>query len=272
MHFIKILFTFPEKKNFIDIPNERSSHTVNTPRGGGIIIVLFSLYACLINNFYIPIYCLPIAIIGLIDDKYSLSNKIRYLVQLITAVIVVSYSPFYNFLSNFNYNFLLNILIWIICVITFTAIVNFTNFMDGIDGIVSGCFFIIFISLSISLNLPLLIISSSIMSFLFFNWSPAKVFLGDVGSTFLGAMLATIIFSTDNFNDFIFVFGIAFPILIDPLLCILKRFNNKENIFKHHKKHFYQRLNQVGWSHQKISSIYISSYVNNKLSLFLLWN
>ena len=118
---------------------------------------------------------------------------------------------------------------------------------------------IVFLSLSLLFDDRYLLISGALLGFLKWNWYPAKIFMGDVGSTFLGAILFFAIISTTSLDKSLAILIISAPILIDPLTCVIRRLLNSEPIFKPHKKHLYQRLNQAGWNHRHISLIYIIS-------------
>ena len=97
----------------------------------------------------------------------------------------------------------------------------------------------------------------AILGFLFWNWSPSRIFMGDSGSTFLGAIFISLIYNSNSFENALGLLLVATPILLDALFCLLRRFLNGQNIFKPHKRHLYQRLNQKGLSHSKVSSLYI---------------
>ena len=131
--------------------------------------------------------------------------------------------------------------------------------MDGIDGILSGTILTFYLFAALIISNSIWGIMGGLLGFLIWNWQPSKIFMGDVGSNFLGGTMIWIILNTNNFNDSIALLFIASPILIDPFICLIRRFIAKENIFKAHNMHLYQRLNKGGLSHQKVSSIYILS-------------
>ena len=237
---------------FADKPNKRSSHLVIKPRAGGIIFVIFSLFDFFNKNQF-GLYCLPLAIVGLLDDKYKLPSLLRYFVQTFTAIFLIFHSNFINLISQ---NYLSPILI-IFLVIGSTGIINFVNFMDGIDGLVGGCMIIIFGTSLFFYNLEIYYLLGSISGFLILNWSPSKIFMGDVGSTFLGAFFVCIIFQGNTFEQCLGLMTVSFPLMGDAFICVIRRFFFNQNIFTPHKKHLYQRLVTAGWSHSKVSSIYI---------------
>ena len=241
--------------NFLDNPNERSSHFKPIPSGGGIVFVLVICITCTLFRFWIPLYCLPLAIVGFIDDFIGLPAFLRYISQLLTVFLIIMKSDLiYNFLnlfSNFEIFFL-----FIIILIIGTAIINFINFMDGLDGFLVSNFIVILISSAIISNNTLLILIGPLSGFVFYNWQPAKVFMGDVGSTFLGAIFFGILVNTNSVNESILILFLGFPLLGDAFTCVLRRFSMGHNIFLSHKLHLYQRLNQAGISHSKISILY----------------
>ena len=142
--------------------------------------------------------------------------------------------------------------------------------MDGIDGLISGCFLVLLIFyFATNPNYQILIILSSIIAFLKWNWQPAKIFMGDCGSNFIGAFIFyLILIKNSNIINFDVIF-ILLPLYFDSSICILRRLINKENIFQAHNKHLYQRLYRNGLSHSKVSLIYIIICTLNAISLNL---
>tara|TARA_B100000886_G_C20157164_1_gene380521 strand:+ start:34 stop:561 length:528 start_codon:yes stop_codon:yes gene_type:complete len=130
--------------------------------------------------------------------------------------------------------------------------------MDGIDGLVASNMFSIFLLAFIKINgLEVLIfLVGSLTGFLLWNWSPAKVFMGDIGSTFLGAMFAGLVLQTSNLENSLGLLLVCTPLLADSLICVLLRIKVKQNPFEAHKLHLYQRLVTGGFSHKKVSLIY----------------
>jgi len=248
--FLKITLPF-FGKFFLDVPNIRSLHKKTIFRAGGIIFVLLSIIISTFRGYYLPLSCFPLAIIGLIDDKINLPSLVRYFFQFITVIYII----FYNFpLREINFISI------IFLVILGTAIINFINFMDGSDGLVAGCLSVAFLFFSINLNPEILTLTGALMGFLILNWSPAKVFMGDVGSTFLGAILFGISLESESFDGIFNILLITFPLIGDAFICVLRRYSIGQNIFTAHKLHLYQRLIESGWSHHKVALIY-SSFV-----------
>ena len=135
-----------------------------------------------------------------------------------------------------------------------TALINFYNFLDRLDGLLAGVCVVQLSFLAFYLNQP----QWWLWGFLWWNWSPAKIFMGDVGSTFLGASIAVSLLS--NSNNYIqtwSAFAVILPLVTDTVYTIIGRLLRKENIFQAHRSHLYQRLQQAGWTHQQVAMVYI---------------
>ena len=262
--FIKINLNF-FKKNVISIPNQRSLHKTPKPNGGGIIFAIITSLFGLLTKFYLPLYCLPLSILGLLDDKYNLKANIRFSFEVITVYITVyiflliSGNNFLNLIPN---NAPLNIFFIILILIFSVGIINLFNFMDGIDGLVCGSAITIFIFIILKYKLLILIpFVGSLAGFLFFNWYPSKIFMGDSGSLFIGMMYIIVLSLLPNIFEIIKVLIISFPIIGDGVTCLVRRYLANKNIFEAHKDHLYQRLLGSGMKHSTVSLIYIISII-----------
>jgi Fuc2NAc and GlcNAc transferase len=263
-------------QQLLDIPNDRSSHTQPTPRGGGLgFIIATALTAPLTLpiNTLIPLYLTltPLTIIGILDDKLNVPSKIRYLIQILTASLAI------YFVGTFAQPWLTplglpgQIIAILLTLIGFTAIINFYNFIDGIDGIVAGCSLVQISFLAIYLHQPQFwILSAALLGFLYFNWAPAKIFMGDSGSTFLGAIIAITLIGIPNPVTAWTALAIILPIITDAIYTLSRRLLNRENIFQAHRKHLYQRLQQTGLAHSTVASMYIA--LNMSIGLLILTN
>ncbi len=256
----------PFTKLLPDVPNERSSHSKIVPRGGGLAFVIsFYLSSYFLHN-YTFLYFLPLAFIGFLDDFWKVSRKIRFLIQILTVYFIYISSNIFQYFSHYS-NIYLLIAISLVFIILGTAIINFTNFMDGIDGIVAGCMFFIFICIAIIIDSFILTLSASLLGFIFWNWSPAKIFMGDVGSTFLGAFFTWSLFNTSSTNEFLGLFLLFTPFFLDSITCLARRYISGQPVFNAHSMHLYQRLVKGGLSHKKVSTIYISSTILLSIAL-----
>ena len=272
--FFLTCFLIPKLKIYLlDKPDFRSLHSKTKITGGGISFVLSSsiLTYFIDNNLFIV--CLPLAVIGFFDDLYKLGTKLRYFSQVLTSLMIIyQCQSILDYLDNFNK--FTYIFISIFLIIFITAIINFINFMDGMDGLVASCLFLVFSFAALKIDLTLIIISGGLLGFVFWNWEPSKIFMGDTGSTFLGAILAGSLFKANNFVSFLDLLICSSPLLLDAFVCVLRRFIAKENVFSPHALHLYQRLYKAGWSHWRVSTQYflatlvlIFSCLSNNLAL-----
>lgn len=254
-----LYFKIADHYNIIDHPNERSSHTEITIRGGGIIYLFAALAALVLHTeFWLPVLgMLIIGIISFIDDRISLSNKIRLFFHLAAVSLL------FLFLNVFQ---LFPIWMSIILYIFVIGIINAYNFMDGINGITGVYSLVVLGGLQyvnynitdfIEPNMIWLPIMASLV-FLFFNFrKKAKCFAGDVGSVTIAFwivfLLLKLMIGTGNYAYILFlaVYG------VDAVFTIIHRLILKENIFEAHRLHFYQILaNDQNWEHIWVSAIY----------------
>ena len=211
-----------------------------------------------------PIIALPLAVVGFLDDRHNLPASWRYGVQLATALLFVLMSRLV----------LPSLAFWpslVLLIVAVTAVINFTNFMDGLDGLVAGCMAVAMASAAFELAAPWPIwaLVGALLGFLLWNWSPAKVFMGDVGSTFLGAVFAGLVLQAANWYEALSLLLVASPLLGDAFLCLPRRLLAGQRVFQAHRLHLFQRLYQAGWPHARVSSLYIVATA--VLALALLW-
>ncbi len=263
------------RKNIIDIPNLRSSHKVAKPTGGGLIFALMTCLLDLFRNNYLSIISLPLSILGFIDDKKNISSILRFFSQFLTVLVLIFLTMDHAILIKIlSEKYFLVLLIPL--TIFLTGIINFTNFMDGIDGLVAGSMLVIFIFFSVKNDFLFLSIIPLLFAFLFYNWHPSKIFMGDSGSNFLGSIYITMLLKSSSIFDFFVLLALASPLFLDAATCLIRRYLNNQNIFKPHKLHLYQRLIQSGFSHSLVSTTYISGTLliglvalSNNLSLLI---
>jgi len=284
------------RRNVLDIPNHRSSHTKPTPRGGGLAIALviligFSLLQILGRGLALRTFlgytlgAVLVAAIGGLDDVFELSPRIRLSVQLFAALlfclvaqwVTTIYVPFLGELKLGWLGLPLTVL-WI------TGFTNAFNFMDGIDGIAAGQAIVaalgwIVVTLCLGLTaltvLNVLVIGAS-LGFLIHNFPPARIFMGDAGSTILGYTFATLpalAFNQARDSRLIVVGALCVaPFVFDTTLTMLRRALRKERLFQAHRTHLYQRLTQLGYFHGSVSLLYFGiGSVSSLMGLAYLW-
>jgi len=256
---ILIYFRIASHYNIIDHPNERSSHSEVTIRGGGIIFLFAAVAAGIIYpEFWLPVAgILIIGIISFVDDRLTLSGKLRLLFHLIAVTVLLWFLNVFNTEPPWLY-----ILLYIMVI----GVINIYNFMDGINGI-TGVYSLVVLSGLQYVNLyktafidrdiiwiPML----ACVVFLYFNFrKKAKCFAGDVGSVTIAfwivLLLLRLIFVSGHwvYMLFLVVYG------VDSVLTIIHRLYLKQNIFKAHRLHFYQILaNEKKLPHLRIATGY----------------
>ncbi|PZE19374.1 MraY family glycosyltransferase [Paenibacillus xerothermodurans] len=258
----------------VDAPNHRKVHSRIMPRLGGLAIFTAFVGAYLVIspaigsiNTDVALGLLTggtiIVIVGALDDRFDLSPKVKLLGQLIAASIVV-YSGAVIDLVNVPFGDTTISLTWLAIPLTIFWIVGVTNainFIDGLDGLsagVSGIATTTILVLAVMMgNVTVVLLSvillGSIVGFLFYNFHPAKIFMGDSGSLFLGFSLATL--SILGFKQAT-VLSLLVPIMIlgvplsDTFFAILRRWVNNLPISKPDKSHLHHCLLQLGFSHR----------------------
>ena len=243
------------KQRLLDQPNDRSAHTTPTPRGGGVAFVLVTL---VFNSLlllagpspalWIPWICAPLALAGLLDDRLNLPALLRYGIQILTAIALLLPTalptPFWPWLCG------------PLVVIAVTAVINFVNFTDGLDGLVASCMAITLAAVALDGASGLWPLVGALAGFLIWNWAPAKVFMGDVGSTFVGAVFAGMVLQATSWPQALAMLLLATPLLADACLCVMRRAAAGQRIFQAHRLHLFQRLHQAGWPHQNVAGLY----------------
>ncbi|HMT08189.1 MAG TPA: glycosyltransferase family 4 protein [Pyrinomonadaceae bacterium] len=272
--------SFTLKRGLLDHPNERSSHEVPTPRGGGLVMALVAIAAFValsivsdapISYAYI-VSALIIIVIGLLDDIYNVWFLWRLIGQIAAAAIFVAVSePFAGVAIPFVGDFAIPHFASLILTTGFIVyFLNAYNFMDGIDGIaglqavIAGiCWFFVGVLFSAS---PAMLLGGSLaaaaLGFLILNWQPAKIFMGDAGSSFLGfsfAVLPIISYKANSSrNGLLLTIGIlaVWPFIFDSIITLVRRGLRGEKVWSAHREHLYQRLVIGGWSHSTVTMIY----------------
>ena len=266
-------------QKLLAIPNDRSSHVQPTPTCGGLGFILVFLvtsitYAyqthTLSETIWWWLMLAPLVLIGICDDIWSLPSTWRYLVQLFTATAAMLYfdpfpQPWLDAYGSFGHG-----IATILTIIGMTAIINFYNFMDGLDGLVGGVAAIQVAFIATYTNQPILwLLVAALCGFVYWNWAPANIFMGDAGSTFLGAVISmSLLNQHQSAISSWSTFAIILPIVADAFYTLMRRLLNRENIFKAHRSHLYQRLQQSGFRHSTVAGIYLMMTVMVAMLVF----
>ena len=269
--FIQMPFTIKiaKKKGFLDVPkDERRVHKKPIPVGGGIAMVIsvsiLMVYFLPINKNLILtlIASLIIAISGLYDDKEGLSPKLKFLFQILAAVILIIGGMKIEFFTNpFDSHdalLILNILSIPVTIFWVCGITNTINLIDGLDGLASGVsmicaismFFITYKMGRYDVSLICVLVAGACLGFLPFNFNPAKIFMGDTGALYLGFMLSYI--SISGFLKQAAILMIFVPVLIlgvpvfDTAFAMVRRKLSGKSMVEADKGHLHHRLLKMG--------------------------
>lgn len=263
----------------IQAPNERSSHTVPTPSGGGVGIVFGGTIATAAAIAPSPwplglglLVAIAIAVIGFVDDRRPLPARFRLIAQLVLVAIAIGVCVPLDALTARVGLPLPAALVATVAVIAAVYWINLFNFMDGIDGIAGSqaifmCFaaaLLTFLNGSVAANAPpfwmLLGVAAATFGFLLLNWPPAKIFMGDAGSTYLGFMLVflglvTIAIGWVSLAQWA-ILAAAFA--SDATVTLARRLALRERVFEAHRRHAYQVLSRRWGSHRQVTLTFIA--------------
>ena len=267
-----------ERVGVLDLPNERSSHSLPTPRMGGVPMVAAAALAFGGWVFlaageanaqrilpYTFLFALAMFLLGFYDDLRNLSPLFRFLVQFVSALLLLVFlGPLLPEISLWIWVFpkwawVVPGVFWVVWML------NLYNFMDGIDGLAGGeaavassFFFLVFAWYGQSgWAVANLVVAAASMGFLVHNWPPAKIFMGDGGSMFLGAFygMQSVVATMST--------PVPFPVLVlpfanfilDTTFTLFRRLIRREKWYQAHRSHVYQRMTDLGMTHGKVTSI-----------------
>jgi Fuc2NAc and GlcNAc transferase len=252
------------KQGIIDIPNARSSHATPTPRGGGIaivVVVLTTFIGLWITNtmsardaWSIGTGSLIVAIVGHLDDRGRLTSaRWRLLGHLIAAVIIIIGLHGLPTLPVFGKSIDIGVIGSILGVLYLVWLLNLFNFMDGIDGITGiesittascGAYLIWDIAPQSQLWFVPLALAGAALGFLVLNWPPAKIFIGDVGSGFIGIVFGALSIQAAHTSpqlgwSWVILMGVF---IVDATVTLIRRALRRERLYIAHRSHAYQRV------------------------------
>lgn len=279
---VEIFHRWSLQRKLLDIPNERSSHTTPTVRGGGLIIVLICLTTYTLSTSFVTgnfewsylIGASLVALISWLDDLHTIPFGWRFLVHALSALIIIImlgyfqsiYIPFYGKIYFGTSGAILTFL-WIVWM------TNAYNFMDGIDGlagmqaVTAGIGWLVIGNLLDIHSTSFYggVIAFSSLGFLAHNWQPAKIFMGDVGSAFLGYSFAvmpllSIREASESTTNQMFLPVIAVLLVwlfvFDTIFTFGRRILNGEKVWEAHRGHLYQKLVIEGFPHRSVTILY----------------
>jgi Fuc2NAc and GlcNAc transferase len=264
---------FALAQGLVDNPNSRSSHQVATPRGGGLVFVLlwcmagvlFTLFGTwsAIHALTILPGALCVAVIGYMDDHCGVSPAWRALVHFAAALSCVIFLGGMDTLSLGDFNVQVGWFSSALAVLAIMWSINLFNFMDGTDGIASvEALSVLIVGGAVlwqaggaELAISAWILAASVGGFLVWNWPKASIFMGDVGSGFLGFIIAVFALSGEKwFGVPALLWAILYVVFwFDATVTLIRRIAAGERWYSAHRSHAYQRLHHLGgWSHRKI--------------------
>lgn len=281
----KPLIVYLKKKQVVDTPNQRTNHKIPTPRGGGLailicILICFTTIELQSHTNYYLIYLITAisicAAISLLDDIFNISILVRICFQILTVYLTI------NSLHGYNTTILPYLSLTIektLIAIALLGFVNIYNFMDGIDGLAASqtiyistivlIFSIIDPQINPSISYICLSIVGSCLGFLIYNWHPAKIFMGDVGSVTLGLICGWLLINLAIYGYITAAIIIPGYYLADGITTILKRLIHKKKIWQAHSEHYYQLAIRKGKLHSQVTKkIIYCNLILGILSLF----
>lgn len=265
-----LIIFLSKKYSWYDSINSRKMHTVKVSRLGGVGLIISSLSSLIVyvtffsaerytGLLYIFLASLVIFIAGTLDDFLELKAKVKLFFQILAALIVALSPLYFKEFFIFSINEItgrLMTFVWVILVI------NAYNLIDGIDLLCSGLCFLTHLTLGFLLvfcakenALICFVIASSLLAFMFFNKSPAKIFLGDSGSQFLGFSISIVplIYNFSSFEDvkaFVMLVLVAIPV-IDVFAAVWRRKRDGRSLFSADRAHIHHKLINIGFSKAK---------------------
>ena len=285
-----------QRVRILDVPNERSSHRYPVPKSGGVGIVVAFIAASVTIYFVADVARIPdrqfwgflicaisLAIVSLVDDITQKSFLAKIVTQLICVMAMLASGITLSKLSiPFAGEVALGISGYVITFFWIMGLTNAFNFMDGLDGLAGGVaviaggfmcaiawrqnsYFVYIISYALV---------ASEAGFLVFNFSPARIFMGDTGSAFIGFVFATLAVIGANFDyghlSFFIIPLLLFHFIFDTLFTFVRRLLIGEKVHLAHRTHLYQLLNRLGYSHRYIATYHYLITIAQGVGAFVL--
>jgi Fuc2NAc and GlcNAc transferase len=272
LFFTGVIRRYSAKNNLLDSPNSRSSHTIATPRGGGLSIVICFLVVIGFSNslprnivFAFVGSGALIAAVGFWDDQGHIAARWRLSFHLLAALWVLFFLGAPPVFHVIGFSFDTGWLGVVVVAFFLVWLLNLFNFMDGIDGIAAsetifvacaGAYFSWLNGLE-SLSYISLVLAASTIGFLILNWPPAKIFMGDVGSGFLGLMFGIIAYANILEGGSVWVWVVLLGVfLVDSGITLLRRILSGDKWYEAHCSHAYQHAAKK-WSHKRATIVSI---------------
>ncbi|MFZ5502738.1 MAG: MraY family glycosyltransferase [Pseudomonadota bacterium] len=256
---LALLLSLNKDGSLQDVPNERSLHTTPVPRNGGVALMMGIVFGWLVLAesvvWWVIVPMLALFVLSLVDDMRNLTPKTRLIGHIAAALTVsagVGVAWFW----------------WIPLVLFIVWMTNLYNFMDGSDGLAGGMALFGFSFYGVvalmrgdeGFAMMNFSIGAAALGFLYHNFHPARIFMGDAGSIPLGFLAATLgVWGWQlGYWPFWFPLLVFSPFIADATMTLFTRARRRENLAQAHRSHYYQRLVQMGWGHRNTA---ISEYL-----------
>jgi len=269
---VPLLVRFAIGRDLLDVPNARSSHEIPTPRLGGLAVIAGVWAAAPLTggSFLLLVTATLAGVVGLLDDFVDLKFWMKAAGQAAAAFVLLFLAPppICEAAGPFWPITLLFGVVWIV------AVINAYNFMDGIDGIAGGTailnalFLAALVGASAGLGVGLAALAAAVGGFMLWNVSPARIFLGDSGSHFVGFFLGAVALYTEPIERaggalgpylaFAVAAAVFAPFLFDTAFTLVRRAKARKNVFAAHREHIYQRITPDPAKHRQVSNVYFA--------------
>lgn len=269
-----LLRRYALSRNVLDVPNDRSSHSVPTPRGGGVAVVIAfigamlalwvrhridsSLTGAVLGGGSI------VALVGFVDDHRHIAARWRLLAHFGAAAWVLASLGGLPVVQAGGSSIDVGVLGNVVAAVALVWLLNLYNFMDGIDGIagieaITVCVAAIALyaarGLSPSAILPPALLASATLGFLIWNFPPARIFMGDAGSGFLGIMLGVLALRSASLSPALLWSWIVLLgcFVVDATVTLIRRLGRRERVYQAHRSHAYQHATQRVGRHKPVT-------------------
>jgi Fuc2NAc and GlcNAc transferase len=276
---VDVMIIVSTRFRMVDLPNRRSAHALPTARGGGVAIVATATLASLVAVYRWPhltarimlgilLPSVVVAVVGIIDDVRPLRPVLRLAIQAAVATtMIVVLGPLTGIELPGLPPLEFGVLAWPLTLLWIVGLINAFNFMDGADGMAGlaavvggvGIAATAYTTHSLATMLLAAFAAAAAGGFLVFNWQPARVFMGDVGSGFLGALFAglPLLVRDEAIQQTIVPIALClWPTIYDPFMSVLRRIWNGANPLEPHREFLFHRLVRSGVSHARATLIY----------------
>jgi len=260
MLLIWLVLKYAHFLGLVDIPNERSTHTEHTPSGAGIgfSLAVFSIipffYLDVFSNYTLLFFAIFLVfIVGFLDDLHNTSPKTKFIVLIISTVFIIMNNFIINYIGIFfGFQIFLGWFSYLFTIFAVVAFTNALNLLDGLDGLAGSISIVIFISFFIigyqNNDLILMVISgafiASLLAFLYYNWFPASIFMGDSGSLVLGFVISLLAIRSLLYIQAITILFLAAIPILDTVIIVIRRKRAKKSLFTADKCHLHHIFHQ----------------------------